>query len=164
MITIINIKTTTDMFRHPDYVYVGSGSKFGNPFVVGRDGGPGKVNQKYREWILTQSRLLKELSELKDKILGCDCGKSVCHAQILKWLVEEVIDNIPQGCYCYTGGRNGNRCKFWESRPNGDAYCSLIKKHSEKYSTYSLIWDQCKECKIHYHFWDEDEDEPVPQI
>jgi Domain of unknown function (DUF4326) len=36
----------------PDRVYVGRPSKWGNPFVIGRDGTRDEVIAKYRAWIL----------------------------------------------------------------------------------------------------------------
>jgi hypothetical protein len=39
-------------------VYIGRGSKWGNPFVIGKDGDRDEVIAKYREWIKTQPQLL----------------------------------------------------------------------------------------------------------
>jgi hypothetical protein len=79
--------------RSPYDVYIGRPSKWGNPFVVGKDGTREEVVSKYREWIKTQPHLLTEVSTLKDKILGCWCknnkGKGDCHGDVL----AEIADN-----------------------------------------------------------------------
>jgi hypothetical protein len=69
-------------------VYVGRGSKWGNIFVIGRDGDREEVIRKYREWILENDYLLSCLSELKDKVLGCFCKPLKCHGDVLVELVE----------------------------------------------------------------------------
>ena len=60
-------------------VYIGRPSKWGNPFVIGKDGTREEVIEKYREYILNKPELLKDLAELKGKILGCWCSPFNCH-------------------------------------------------------------------------------------
>ena len=69
-------------------VYIGRGSKWGNKFVIGRDGDRAEVIRKYREWILNNEYLLSCLAELKDKVLGCYCKPLPCHGDVLVELVE----------------------------------------------------------------------------
>jgi hypothetical protein len=73
-------------------IYIGRPSKWGNPFEIGRDGTREEVINKYSEWIKTQPKLLKDLPELKDKILGCWCYPKPCHGDILIKLFNEFID------------------------------------------------------------------------
>lgn len=40
-------------------VYIGRGSKWGNPFVIGRDGDRAEVITKYERWLRTQHHLLR---------------------------------------------------------------------------------------------------------
>ena len=70
-------------------VYIGRGSKWGNPFVIGKDGTRKEVIEKYEIWIKTQPHLMKSLHELKDKILGCWCKPRACHGDVLAKLVKE---------------------------------------------------------------------------
>lgn len=70
-------------------IYIARPSKWGNPFVIGRDGTREEVIQKYKNWILTQPHLLKELTELKGKILGCWCKPLPCHGDVLVELLNE---------------------------------------------------------------------------
>jgi hypothetical protein len=69
-------------------IYIGRGSKWGNPFVIGRDGGRDEVIEKYKQYILNKSELLKCLPELNGKILGCFCKPKACHGDILVELVR----------------------------------------------------------------------------
>lgn len=51
-------------------------------------------------------------------------------------------------------GCEGKVCRYWkmldEKDDYGDniCYCKLLKKKSEQYDPFNLIWDQCKECGI----------------
>ena len=69
-------------------VYIGRPSKWGNPFVVGKDGNREEVIDKYREWIEHQPKLLEDLKELRDKTLGCWCKPKSCHGDVLVELIE----------------------------------------------------------------------------
>ncbi len=69
-------------------VYISRGSKWGNKFLIGRDGYREDVIRKYKEWIMKNDYLLSCLDELKDKVLGCYCKPLACHGDILVELVE----------------------------------------------------------------------------
>lgn len=64
-------------------VYIGRPSKWGNPFVIGRDGDRDEVIVKYAEWIVGQPHLMGALDELRDKSLGCYCSPQACHGDVL---------------------------------------------------------------------------------
>jgi hypothetical protein len=72
----------------PDRVYVGRPSKWGNPFVIGRDGSRGEVIAKYRTWIVQQRALMSVLHELRGKDLVCWCAPERCHADVLTELAN----------------------------------------------------------------------------
>ena len=57
--------------REPYDVYIGRGSKWGNPFRIGEDGDRQEVIDKYEQWIKTQLQLMAALPELHGKVLGC---------------------------------------------------------------------------------------------
>lgn len=68
----------------PDAVYVGRPSKFGNPYVVGRDGSRTEVIRKFVDHINADPVLLKDVqSELRGKILSCWCKPKACHGDVL---------------------------------------------------------------------------------
>lgn len=69
-------------------IYIGRGSKWGNPFRIGIDGNRNEVLEKYANWIMTQPQLLNDLHELKGKILGCWCSPKKCHGDILTKLAN----------------------------------------------------------------------------
>lgn len=64
-------------------VYIGRPSPWGNPFIIGRDGGRIDVLAKYEVWLLAQPALLARLPELRGKRLGCWCSPAACHGDIL---------------------------------------------------------------------------------
>jgi hypothetical protein len=66
-----------------DRVYVGRPSKWGNPFIIGRDGTREAVIAKYRAWIVRQPALMAALPELRGKNLVCWCAPERCHAEVL---------------------------------------------------------------------------------
>ena len=70
----------------PYDVYVGRPSKFGNPFVIGRDGNREDVVRKFEEYLLANPELLEAVRrELRGKRLGCFCAPQRCHAHVLAW-------------------------------------------------------------------------------
>ena len=60
-------------------VYIGRPSKWGNPFVIGRDGTRDDVIARYEAWLLEQPELVAALPELAGKTLGCWCAPRACH-------------------------------------------------------------------------------------
>lgn len=72
----------------PYEVYIGRGSKWGNPFKIGPDGNRQEVIAKYREWIQSQPELMASLPELDGKTLGCFCKPKACHGDVLVELLR----------------------------------------------------------------------------
>lgn len=71
-------------------VYVGRPTKFGNPFVIGRDGTRDQVITKYREWINDNPDLIAAAkAELRGKNLICWCAPEACHADVLLEIANE---------------------------------------------------------------------------
>ena len=64
-------------------VYIGRPSKWGNPFVIGRDGTRGQVIAKFRDYLLRNERLMADLRELRGKDLVCWCAPCACHGDVL---------------------------------------------------------------------------------
>ncbi len=67
----------------PARVYIGRPGKWGNPFVIGRDGSRAEVIAKYRAWLASQRELLDALDELRGKDLVCWCAPQACHGDVL---------------------------------------------------------------------------------
>lgn len=75
-------------------VYVGRPSKFGNPFVIGKDGNRDQVIKKYRNYVLGNKSLLESIkSELHGKDLICWCYPLPYHAEVL---IEIANSNVGQ--------------------------------------------------------------------
>lgn len=67
-------------------VYIGRGSVFGNPFIIGEDGTRKEVIKKYRKWFfkkLKNPKFQAAVNELKGKRLGCFCKPLDCHGDII---------------------------------------------------------------------------------
>ena len=69
-------------------VYIGRPSKWGNPFVIGRDGTRDDVIARYEAWLLEQPELVDTLPELAGKTLGCWCAPRACHGDVLARLAN----------------------------------------------------------------------------
>lgn len=64
-------------------VYIGRGSKWGNPFHIGKDGSREEVIAQYRAYLWGNEELMNSLSELEGKRLGCYCAPKACHGDVL---------------------------------------------------------------------------------
>lgn len=78
---VLNIKTDG---RPPAAVFIGRPSKWGNPFVIGRDGDRRTVVEKYRRQLISQPELVAAArAELAGKDLLCFCAPEACHGDVL---------------------------------------------------------------------------------
>jgi len=69
-------------------IYIGRGSKWGNPFRINIDGTREEVIALYEIWLMNKPELMADLHELQNKILGCHCKPKACHGDILEQLIE----------------------------------------------------------------------------
>jgi len=77
--------------NHDKYdIYIGRGSKWGNPFIIGRDGTRSEVIKEYEKWIKTQPHLVNSLHELEGKVLGCHCKPKACHGDVLLKIIYRI--------------------------------------------------------------------------
>jgi hypothetical protein len=79
-------QVSPDARRHT--VYVGRGSRWGNPFRIGPDGDRATVITAYQRWLRNQRHLLTRLDELAGHDLLCWCAPLPCHADLLLWLAN----------------------------------------------------------------------------
>lgn len=92
-------KTIVINVRHTDYdVYIGRPSKFGNPFIIGRDGDRNEVIEKHWRWLNGEIQApngevpptVEEIKEeLTGKRLGCHCAPLRCHGDIYQRICDE---------------------------------------------------------------------------
>lgn len=77
-------------------VYVGRPTKFGNPFVIGKDGTREEVIAKYRAWIATRPDLIAAAKlELRGRPLVCWCAPKACHADVLAEIANDLTPPLP---------------------------------------------------------------------
>jgi len=55
--------------KHDGAIYIGRGSKWGDPFRIGVDGDRAAVIAKHARWLRGQHHLLRALDELRGKSL-----------------------------------------------------------------------------------------------
>jgi hypothetical protein len=92
--------TTVVHFKKSPYdIYIGRGSIWGNPFthlttetkaqfvVSTRE----EAIEKYREWLMGQPELLKQIPNLRGKVLGCWCVPKRCHGDVLAELANSMM-------------------------------------------------------------------------
>lgn len=76
----------------PNAIYIGRGSKWDNPFVMGQDGNRDEVCEKFnvyiKEQIKSEKITLKEIAELHGKDLVCYCAPLRCHGHSLAKIAE----------------------------------------------------------------------------
>ncbi|WP_144473018.1 DUF4326 domain-containing protein [Bacillus pumilus] len=93
-------KATTVVNKHhgvPYDIYIGRGSKWGNPFShLSNTEADFKVDTReeairmYRLWLIKQPELIKSLRDLKGKTLGCFCKPKKCHGDILAEIANKL--------------------------------------------------------------------------
>lgn len=69
-------------------IYVGRPSKWGNPFVIDKDGTREECIDLYMEWLLMRPHLISQFHELKGHDLVCYCAPKACHADVLLRLAQ----------------------------------------------------------------------------
>ncbi len=80
----VNVRTVVVNKRDDGFdVYIGRGSKWGNPFRIGVDGTRTQVIAKYARMLRSSPELLAALGELRGKRLGCFCKPAACHGDVL---------------------------------------------------------------------------------
>ena len=84
--------TVVNLYKEPYDVYIGRGSIWGNPFIIGKDGTREEVIAKYKARLLSPNyaELRDAVYILKDKRLGCYCKPKACHGDVL----VEYVNNI----------------------------------------------------------------------
>lgn len=69
--------------------YIGRGSKFGNPYALGRDGGREVVIAKHKKDFYENPELQEAVwKELKGELLGCFCKPQACHGDTYVEYIE----------------------------------------------------------------------------
>ena len=81
-----------NLYKEPYDVYIGRGSFWGNPFIIGKDGTREEVISRYEIHIMDNAdEFFDRLPELIGKRLGCFCKPQACHGDILIRMIEDEI-------------------------------------------------------------------------
>lgn len=91
---VANISTDSALISWAEskgkYVYVGRGSKWGNPFKMGDDGDREAVCDCYKKhYVPYKPSILSDLDSLAGMVLGCYCSPQRCHAETLASLANK---------------------------------------------------------------------------
>ena len=71
-------------------IYIGRGSAWGNPYVIGKDGNRAEVIAKYRKYaVMMLSENPHWLYRLRGKDLVCYCAPLACHGDVLLEMIGE---------------------------------------------------------------------------
>lgn len=99
-----NITVVNRHHQVPFDIYIGRGSKWGNPFshkqhngVLALAGSREEAIQMYEMWIQTQNHLMDSLKELDGKVLGCSCEPLPCHGHVLVRLRAKQLEELENG-------------------------------------------------------------------
>jgi hypothetical protein len=78
--------------KEENTVNIGRPSKFGNPFIIGKDGSRDDVCDKYKVYLFSNLILVQAVKEeLKGKNLICWCSPLRCHGDLLLELANESL-------------------------------------------------------------------------
>lgn len=84
---VVNVKTYKG-----EYTYIGRGSPFGNPFIMGKDGDRDEVINKHRDYffrrIESDPDFRVAVMGLQGKTLGCYCAPKICHGNTIKAFLD----------------------------------------------------------------------------
>ena len=93
MVKVVNLRTD----RYTVYggrAGHGKGGRFGNPFVVGRDGQRGECVELFRTWFHSEAgRTMRELAEqtlTENDVLGCFCKPLACHCDVIASHINKI--------------------------------------------------------------------------
>jgi hypothetical protein len=95
MVNVINLKNCKDWGK-PGDIKIDRTTKWGNPYIIGKDGNRNDVCDKYLIYISRQLKngdiSLKELQNAKR--LGCWCKPLRCHGDELKNLIDNLSKTL----------------------------------------------------------------------
>lgn len=78
---ILNIRKV----KENEGIYIGRGSAWGNPFIIGIDGNREEVIEKFSEYLLmTIAQKPLWLEPLRGKDLICYCAPLACHGDVIE--------------------------------------------------------------------------------
>lgn len=83
------IKTRVVNVKESAYdIYCGRGSKYGNPYVIGKDGDRKTVINKFQQYLDQNKELQQQVLKLRGMRLGCFCTPKDCHVDVIAEFIE----------------------------------------------------------------------------
>jgi hypothetical protein len=84
--------TVVNKYQSAFDVYIGRGSRWGNPYRIGPDGDRAAVIAKYKQLLWRQIKegivTTDDLRQLDGKRLGCFCKPAACHGDVIAAAVD----------------------------------------------------------------------------
>ena len=82
----------------PGAIYIGRGSQWGNPYVIGNHGNRDDVVDQYEEYLVNRLRhrewTAQDLATLHGKDLVCFCAPLRCHGDVLERYAKSAFEFI----------------------------------------------------------------------
>ena len=75
-------------------MYIGRGSKWGNPFKIDEENDREEVVKNYEHHLRSDPDLYNDIINLKGKTLGCYCAPLLCHGDVIRRLGEEILASM----------------------------------------------------------------------
>ena len=72
----------------------GNGSIWGNPYALSDTRNREYVVALFTDHLLKNMDLLKQIFDLKGKVLGCTCSPQLCHGDMIVWLLDNVESEL----------------------------------------------------------------------
>ena len=87
------IKTrVVNLNKHEYDVFIGRGSKYGNPFKIGVDGDRKTVIEKFSNYLYNNEELQNAVMSLRGLRLGCYCEENEeCHGDVIAEYIENKV-------------------------------------------------------------------------
>ena len=85
MTTVVNIRT--DRYDR----YIGRPSRWGNPFKIDAKDTRIRVIARYSLHLLDSGGLIRSISVLEGRRLGCWCAPKMCHGHVLAAMADDVL-------------------------------------------------------------------------
>lgn len=94
--TLTKVIHIRDAHMHDNVVLIDRTTKYGNPYVVGKDGSRQQVYELYKNYLLTNKDLCDTVyKELRGKTLACWCKPKKCHGDVIVEYINKIdIDDM----------------------------------------------------------------------
>ena len=88
------VRNLSNVSRKMIDVYIGRPSRWGNPFNLTASTDRREVIRKYAQYLLGRPDLLRDVGQLRGKVLGCWCAPQRCHGDVLARLA--LVDTVSE--------------------------------------------------------------------